>query len=151
MISRNLLGFRHTKIWSVLVSGKLFTLLYGVIIFFLQKICNTQNQVRWSSFRSSEPFTDNIENHPKVLVEKNPPEWKYVESLLGCRVIPVPLEKSEFPSNWKPQDVLQAQQSPYFIERTKNYMCPVYLNKTFRGQRQITKIRRIEGKLRKVL
>lgn len=114
------------------------------------KIFNSQNRVRWSSFRSSEPYTD-IENHPKVVVERNPPEWKYVETLLGCRVIPVPFEKAEFSSNWKPQDVLKAQQSPYYIERTKNYMCPVYLNKTFRGQRQITKIRRIEGILKKEL
>lgn len=34
---------------------------------------------------------------------------------------------------------------PYFVRRTKSHMIPVYLERTHRGQRRITKIRMIEG------
>jgi len=34
---------------------------------------------------------------------------------------------------------------PYSIERTKNYMQPVYLESTYRGMRKITKISKIQG------
>lgn len=34
---------------------------------------------------------------------------------------------------------------PYFIERTKNYMQPVYLERSYRGMRKITKINKIQG------
>lgn len=36
-------------------------------------------------------------------------------------------------------------QFPYFINRTKNHQVPVYLLSTFRGQRKITKLKRVEG------
>jgi len=34
---------------------------------------------------------------------------------------------------------------PYFIERTKNYMQPVYLTRNPRGTKRITKITKIQG------
>lgn len=33
----------------------------------------------------------------------------------------------------------------YYVQRTKNHMSPVYLETFFRGQRRITKLRRIQG------
>lgn len=34
---------------------------------------------------------------------------------------------------------------PYFVERSKNHMQPVYLQLTFRGMRKVTHLRRIQG------
>jgi len=34
---------------------------------------------------------------------------------------------------------------PYFIERTKNYMRPVYLTRNSKGTKRITKITKIQG------
>ncbi|CRK97650.1 CLUMA_CG011035, isoform A [Clunio marinus] len=100
--------------------------------------------VRASSFNASEEFKD-YDNHPDVVVTKNPPEWKYVERLLGYQVIPKPTVKSEYPSGWTAPNPELYKDLPYFIERTKNYMLPVYLHITFRGQRRTTLIKNIEG------
>lgn len=40
--------------------------------------------------------------------------------------------------------------NPYFVERTKNYMQPVYLHKSHRQTRKITKIRKIQGDIWKL-
>ena len=77
-------------------------------------------------FQSSEKF-EGIEKHPEVEVIKNPPEWKYVEELLGLKFVPTPDEKPEYPSGWKPQDPELYKQLPYYIKRTKNHMLPVFL------------------------
>lgn len=83
-----------------------------------------------------------IDQYPQIEVLKNPPEWKYVERILGKAQIPEPLSKSEYPSGWKPQTNLD---NPYYVARTMNHMIPVYLNTYFRGQRRITKLRKIQG------
>ncbi|XP_065093084.1 large ribosomal subunit protein mL49 [Ochlerotatus camptorhynchus] len=98
--------------------------------------------VRHASFRSSEPVGD-ITQFPEVEVAKNPPEWKYVERLLASRVVPTPIAKPEYPSGWKPPK--PRSDLKYFVSRTKNFMLPVYLHRSFRGQRIITAVRRIDG------
>jgi large subunit ribosomal protein L49 len=98
--------------------------------------------VRQGSFRGSNQVAP-LDQYPEVEVVKNPPEWKFVERLLSSNVIPQPAEKPNYPSGWQPQNI--AQPSPYTISRTKNHMLPLYLCRTHRGQRRITKVRRIEG------
>lgn len=34
---------------------------------------------------------------------------------------------------------------PYYVERTKNHMMPVYLKSGFRNQRRLTYVRKIKG------
>lgn len=81
---------------------------------------------------------------------KNPPEWKYVEDLLGKKLIPQPEPKREFSSGWQPQDPAKYKDLPYFVKRTRNHMLPVYLDITFRGSRRITFIKNIEGDIWKL-
>uniref|UniRef100_A0A1Q3FBN1 Large ribosomal subunit protein mL49 n=1 Tax=Culex tarsalis TaxID=7177 RepID=A0A1Q3FBN1_CULTA len=100
------------------------------------------DSVRQSSFRSSEPVGD-LSQVPEVEVVKNPPEWKHVERLLAPRIVPKPLAKAEYPSGWKPPSAKADQK--YFVARTKNFMLPVYLRRSFRGQRIVTAVRRIDG------
>lgn len=107
-----------------------------------------QIQQRFSSNTSSEKF-EKIENHPEVQVEKNPPEWKFVQDLLPPSTIPKPILKEDYPSGWTPPRQ-EATEHPYFIERNKNFMIPVYLHKKFRGQRQITQLRKVEGDIWKL-
>lgn len=104
---------------------------------------------RLSSYLTSERF-HGIEQHPDVEVIHNPPEWKFVEHLLGKETIPKPLVKEEYPSGWSPPDPARYKDIPYFIERTKNFMLPVYLSITFRGQRRLTKLKNIEGDIWKM-
>lgn len=59
-------------------------------------------------------------------------------------VVPEPTKKETYPSGWKPQaDNLRDQ--PYFIERTKNHMIPVYLDIGQRGIRKFTKLKHVKG------
>lgn len=96
-------------------------------------------------FQSSEKF-QGVEQHPKVEVIENPPEWKYVEHLLGKKLIPEPTaNKNEYPSGWQPQNPEKYKELPYFVKRTKNHMLPIYLRIGFRGNRRLTTIRNIEG------
>lgn len=104
---------------------------------------------RSSSYRTSEVF-EGIEKHPEVEVIKNPPEWKYVERLIGSTTIPRPVVKAEYPSGWTAPDPAKYKDLPYFIERTKNFMHPVYLEITFRGHRRVTRIKNIEGDIWKL-
>ncbi|XP_068159753.1 large ribosomal subunit protein mL49 [Drosophila tropicalis] len=97
----------------------------------------------WSSFRSSQPVQP-IEQYPEIEVVQNPPEWKYVERLLPPKTVPKPLPKNEYPSGWQPQKA-DGTDFGYFVARTKNHMVPVYLQTTFRGQRRLTVVRRIQG------
>lgn len=83
-----------------------------------------------------------IDEYPQIEVLKNPPEWKYVERILRKSLVPEPQPKSEYPSGWRPQTNLN---NPYYVARTKNHMMPVYLSRYYRGQRRITKLRRIQG------
>lgn len=105
--------------------------------------------LRLSSFKSSQQFED-IDKHPKVEVIQNPPEWKYVERLLGNKLIPKPTIKAEYPSGWAPPDPTRFKDLPYFVKRTRNYMLPVYLEIAFRGQRHISMLKNIEGDIWKL-
>ena len=109
--------------------------------------------VRHSSFRSSEIVTpEHLEEVSKKKIEilQSPPEWKFVERLINGRIIgnpPVTDANEYLPSGWKPQKSVAElkAQFPYFVNRTKNHQVPVYLMSTFRGQRKITKLKRVEG------
>lgn len=90
------------------------------------------------------------ENHPDVEVVQNPPEWKYVEHLLGPTTIPIPTVKAEYPSGWCPPDPARYKDLPYYVARSRNFMYPVYLVITFRGQRRCTVVRQIEGDIWKL-
>ncbi|XP_058059474.1 large ribosomal subunit protein mL49 [Anopheles bellator] len=98
--------------------------------------------IRLSSFRSSEPVGD-IAQFPEVEVVRNPPEWKYVERILAPRTVPAPRPKESYPSGWQPPNPQAGLK--YTVLRTKNHMLPVYLQRSFRGQRRITAVRRVEG------
>ncbi|XP_011187216.1 probable 39S ribosomal protein L49, mitochondrial [Zeugodacus cucurbitae] len=100
--------------------------------------------VRHSSYLSS-PQVESLEKYPEVEIVRDAPEWKYVERLLPQKTIPKPVKKAEYPSGWKPQTAAALPNLKYFVARTKNHMVPVYLHTTFRGQRRITVIRRIQG------
>lgn len=91
--------------------------------------------------------SENIENeYPKIEIFKDSVEWKYVEKLLAPKIVPRPALKEEYPSEWTPQKLnRKSNKQPYFIERTKNHMIPVYIDRTFRGMRILTKLRRVEG------
>ncbi|KAH8415387.1 hypothetical protein KR222_007898, partial [Zaprionus bogoriensis] len=95
------------------------------------------------NFRSSQPVQP-LEQYPEVEVLHNPPEWKYVERLLPPTLVPQPVEKPAYPSGWQPQTA-DGQAEGYFVARTKNHMVPVYLHRSFRGQRRITVVRRVQG------
>ncbi|XP_004525024.1 probable 39S ribosomal protein L49, mitochondrial [Ceratitis capitata] len=109
-----------------------------------QKCLLSLAAVRQSSYLSSPPVAPR-EEYPEVEIVQNAPEWKYVERLMPQKIIPKPIEKPEYPSGWKPQTAASLPDLKYFVARTKNHMVPVYLHTTFRGQRRITVIRRIQG------
>lgn len=104
---------------------------------------------RSSSYISSQQY-EGVEQHPEVEVIKNPPEWKYIEHLIGKSQIPVPLVKSEYPSGWTPPNPALNKDLPYAVHRTKNFMVPVYLEITFRGTRRISFLKNIEGDIWKL-
>lgn len=83
-------------------------------------------------------------------MDQNPPEWKYVEELLGYQTIPKPTSKSEYPSGWCPPDPSKNKNLPYFIARTRNFMVPAYLHVGFRGYRRTTQVKHIEGDIWKL-
>ncbi|CAK9828645.1 Probable 39S ribosomal protein L49, mitochondrial [Anthophora retusa] len=101
---------------------------------------------RWSSYKSSPVYDEkNPSKYTSYEITKDPEEWKYVENLLKLKIIPeISLEKKEYPSGWKPP-IAKPNDYPYYIQRTKNYMQPVYLRLFYRGMRRITAIRRIQG------
>lgn len=78
-------------------------------------------------------------------VISNPPEWKYVEELLGVKVIPEPEPKEEYPSGWKPQDPEKFEQLPYFVKRSKNHLPSVYLKLKHDNMQRLTHVKHIEG------
>ncbi|XP_057328825.1 probable 39S ribosomal protein L49, mitochondrial [Microplitis mediator] len=107
----------------------------------------TQATKRWASFKTS-PLYDENTKYTDYEVTTDPEEWKWVEHYLPPSRIPeAPKNVSEpFPSGWKaPRE--DAKKLPYFIARTRNHMIPVYLERTQRGMRRVTKISRITGDL----
>ncbi|KAL0829086.1 hypothetical protein ABMA28_003943 [Loxostege sticticalis] len=97
----------------------------------------------YSSY-SKSPFADKIKEQYNYEIVKNPPEWTYVERLLPFETIPQVKPKDSYPSGWVPPKE-EATNHPYFMRRTKNHEVPIYLNLYDRGQRKITKLKRIEG------
>uniref|UniRef100_A0A6B2EEY0 Large ribosomal subunit protein mL49 n=1 Tax=Phlebotomus kandelakii TaxID=1109342 RepID=A0A6B2EEY0_9DIPT len=106
------------------------------------------SQVRHSSFRSSPQFGQ-LDDHPPVEIAKNPPEWKFVERLLGPDAVPAPKFRTNYPSGWRPQQP-DAASCEYFIARTRNHMLPVYMVEKFRGSKKVTVVRKIEGNIWKL-
>ncbi|XP_039307986.1 probable 39S ribosomal protein L49, mitochondrial [Solenopsis invicta] len=103
-----------------------------------------QIQQRWSSYKSSSKYTT-PEDYTDYDITKDPNEWKYVERVLGYKIIPKPPTGNvKLPSGYKLASAAPTNY-PYFIERTKNYMQPVYLTRNPRGYKKITKIAKIQG------
>ncbi|XP_028136705.1 probable 39S ribosomal protein L49, mitochondrial [Diabrotica virgifera virgifera] len=105
---------------------------------------NLRYQIRLGSYQSSPYLEDLGEVNTKYEISKDPEEWKYVERALPPTIIPEPIQKDKYPSGWKPQ-AENLLDRPYFIQRTKNHMLPVYLDITQRGLRRHTIIRKIQG------
>ncbi|XP_075234042.1 mitochondrial ribosomal protein L49 [Lycorma delicatula] len=97
----------------------------------------------YSAYGASKPEGD-PKQYTDYEIIKNPDEWKYVERLLPISLIPEPPLKENYPSGWKPATA-KAEDYPYFVERTKNHLVPVYLKIDKRGTRRLTKVRRISG------
>ncbi|XP_020292020.1 probable 39S ribosomal protein L49, mitochondrial isoform X1 [Pseudomyrmex gracilis] len=110
----------------------------------------TQIQQRWSSYKSSSKYTK-PEDYTDYEISNDPNEWKYVERLLRYKIIPKPPSTTdvELPSGYKPAQALP-KDTPYFVERTKNYMQPVYLQVNLRKVKRVTKIRKIQGDIWKL-
>lgn len=102
-----------------------------------------QVQRKYSSF-SQSPFVHKIEEQYDYEIVKNPPEWAYVERLLPFETIPEVILKDNYPSGWIPPQE-EARNLPYFIPRTKNHQIPIYLCLSHKGNRKISKIKKIEG------
>lgn len=75
---------------------------------------------------------------------KDPEEWKYVEMALPPATVPNPQPKEHYASGWKPQEN-DLRDKPFFIERTKNHMLPIYLTIGQRGMKRTTVIKKIKG------
>ncbi|XP_023014230.1 mitochondrial ribosomal protein L49 [Leptinotarsa decemlineata] len=101
--------------------------------------------VRWSSYKSS-PFLEDVEVNTKYEVTKDPHDWQYVQRALPVHIVPEPLKKEVYPSGWKPQGE-EMKSKPYFVERTRNHMIPVYLKLGQRGIRKHTIIKNIQGNI----
>lgn len=80
----------------------------------------------------------------KYQITKEPEDWKYVERILPLTTVPAPPKKDEYPSGWKPQ-AENVDHLPYFVQRTKNHMLPVYLEIVRRGNSKQTVIKKIKG------
>lgn len=111
----------------------------------------TWNTIRHSSFQSSEVLSPEEENRisqKKIEIIQNPPEWKYVERLLGTTSVPQVNAGGDYlPSGWRPPKSIEELKSKYayYVNRSKNHQIPVYSLSTFRGHRKITKLKRVEG------
>ncbi|XP_012055687.1 PREDICTED: probable 39S ribosomal protein L49, mitochondrial [Atta cephalotes] len=106
----------------------------------------SQIQQRWSSYKSSSKYKT-PEDYTDYEITKDENEWKYVERLLPYKIIPnPPTIGNKFPSGYKPASA-SPKDNPYFIERTKNYMQPVYLYRNPRGTKRVTEINRIQGNI----
>ncbi|XP_011867806.1 PREDICTED: probable 39S ribosomal protein L49, mitochondrial [Vollenhovia emeryi] len=103
-----------------------------------------QIQHRWGSYKSAPKYTK-PENYTDYEVTNDPNQWKYVERLLRYKLVPKPPTGDiELPSGYKPASASPTDCS-YFIERTRNYMQPVYLLRNPRGTKKVTRISKIQG------
>ncbi|XP_011264939.1 probable 39S ribosomal protein L49, mitochondrial isoform X1 [Camponotus floridanus] len=105
-----------------------------------------QIQRRWSSYKSSPTYTDS-KNYTDYEITNDPNEWKYVERLFRYKVVPKPPTGDvKLPSGYKPA-CASPTDYPYFIQRTRNHMQPVYLGITHRGMRRLTTVKNIQGNI----
>ncbi|XP_053608301.1 large ribosomal subunit protein mL49 [Plodia interpunctella] len=111
---------------------------------FTRESQSTIRCARKYSTYSDSPFVHKIKQQYDFEVVKKPPEWTYVERLLPFEAVPQFKPKDNYPSGFVPQKE-ESINLPYFIARTKNYEIPIYLQLTHRGQRKISKIKKIEG------
>lgn len=100
--------------------------------------------IRLSSYYGSQFVEDLGDVNVKYKVTSNTNEWKYVERALPPLLVPALIPKDTYPSGWKPQ-ANNLDDRPYFIERTKSHMIPVYLKIGQRGIRRHTMVKRIKG------
>ncbi|XP_034951161.1 probable 39S ribosomal protein L49, mitochondrial [Chelonus insularis] len=98
---------------------------------------------RWISFFKPPKYDPNTIYTDFEKVE-NPKEWPYVEWYLKSHFIPKPKNEENLPSGWVPPKE-GAKKLPYFVQRSKNFMLPVYLVRKNRGLRRLTIIKKIEG------
>ncbi|XP_045499477.1 probable 39S ribosomal protein L49, mitochondrial [Colias croceus] len=108
------------------------------------KFISVQTSNRNYSNYAHSPFVEKIKEQYDYEIVKNPPEWKYVERLMPFESIPKVTPKESYPSGWIPPKE-EANNLPFFIQRTKNHELPIYLGITYRGMRKISKIKKIEG------
>lgn len=67
------------------------------IVFFIFQI-----QQRWGSYKSSSRYTT-AEDYTDYEITRDLNEWRYVERVLGYKIIPKPVIGSvKFPSGYKP-------------------------------------------------
>lgn len=120
-----------------------------IVIYFIlccMQLYNLQSltTIRGVSYRGSQFVEDLGEVNVKYNVTKDPIDWKYVERTLPPLIVPEPTKKDFYPSGWKPQTE-DVRDKPYFIERTKNHMLPVYLKLAQRGIKRHTYVRKVQG------
>ncbi|KAK6641981.1 hypothetical protein RUM44_013704 [Polyplax serrata] len=94
-------------------------------------------------FKHLAERTQHNENY-EYEVSKDPKEWAIVEKLLPLTTVPVPEIKSHYPSGWRPMKE-EALNLPYFVERTRNYMLPVFLHTSRKTLETKTSISKIHG------
>ena len=66
-----------------------------------------------------------------------------MERILPPTLVPEPQPLPEYQSGWKPQG--DHKDSPYFVERSRNHMMPVYLDVRQRGVKRHTIVKKIQG------
>lgn len=110
----------------------------------LTRLNLTSFQFRQSSYRSSLYLVDVGDVKVKYEITNDPLEWKHVENVLPPLVVPDPKPKNEYPSGWKPPANNLGEQ-PYYVERTKNHMMPVYMQTSHRNTRRLTHVKKIKG------
>lgn len=109
-------------------------------MFTLFQVCSVK---KYSNYAHS-PFVRRVKEQYEFDISKNASEWAYVANLLPLETIPQVTLKEVYPSGWIPPKE-EARNLPYFIPRTKNHELPIYLDISYRGQRKISLIKKIEG------
>ncbi|KAK0087687.1 hypothetical protein PV325_000344 [Microctonus aethiopoides] len=99
---------------------------------------------RFANFRASPAYSED-QKYTDYEISQDPTEWRYVERLFRPKHIPIPPKNLEVSaSGWKsPKD--EAKKFPFFVNRTKNHLYPVYLTRKNRFMRRLTVVRKIDG------
>ncbi|XP_003743673.1 probable 39S ribosomal protein L49, mitochondrial [Galendromus occidentalis] len=85
-------------------------------------------------------------NYTKFEVVSDPDVWSHVERLMPKKIVP-PSPTEGGPSGWTPVRLTreEARELPYFVQRTRNHMLPVYQRVDIRGPRYVTVVRKVQG------